>query len=92
MYRYLNYSHHIHHFFSTVVYAALTHLPLMSSKILNASAWDDISSTGEISDLTLQQRTITRNLLNASFENMEEGCSDSNIAAMIAVLLMDVQP
>jgi hypothetical protein len=62
----------------------------MSSKILNASAWDDISTTGETSDLTRQQLTITRNLLNTSFDNLEEGCGDSNIAAMIAVLLFDV--
>lgn len=63
----------------------------MSVKILNASAWDDISKTGMISDVTLQQRGITLDLLNSSLANVDEACSDVNIAAMVAYLSFDVR-
>lgn len=61
----------------------------MSSKILNASAWDDLTATGEIGALTLQQCGITRRLLNDSINDGQEG-SDVTVAALIAVLLFDV--
>lgn len=90
MYEYVRFSHQIHPFFSTVVCAAVSHPALMSSKILNASAWDDLSSTGEIGTLTIQQCGITRRLLN-DFINDGQECSDVTLAALVAVLLFDVR-
>jgi len=90
MYQYVHCSHQIHPFFATVICAAVSHPALMSSKILNASAWDDISTNGHISDLTYQQCNITRRLLSQSLEDREVALSDMNIAALIAILLFDV--
>ncbi|KAJ5198060.1 uncharacterized protein N7498_007177 [Penicillium cinerascens] len=90
MYEYVHFSHQIHPFFSTVICAAVSHPALMSSKILNASAWDDLSITGKISALTLQQCAITRRLLNDSFSEGGEACSDVTIAALVAVFLFDL--
>jgi hypothetical protein len=91
MYEYLHYGHLLHPFFSTVICAAVSHPALMSSKILNASAWDDLSISGEISDLTLQQCVITRKLLDDSLSVGEEACSDVTIAALVALILFDVR-
>ena len=91
MYEYVHFSHQIHPFFSTVICAAVSHPALMSSKILNASAWDDLNIAGEISVLTLQQCAITRRLLKDSLSEDEEACSDVTIAALVAVLLFDVR-
>lgn len=90
MYQYVQYSHQIHPFFATVISAAVSHPALISSKILNASAWDDISTKGHISDLTFQQCHITRRLISQSLEDRAVAFSDMNIAALIAILLFDV--
>lgn len=74
-----------------VVLAAATYAPLMSAKILTASAWDDINNVGEISNLTLEQGVITRRLMNDSFNNVHEASSDVNIAALISLLIFDVR-
>ncbi|KAJ5594254.1 uncharacterized protein N7459_000462 [Penicillium hispanicum] len=90
MYHYVRDSHRVHPFFSTVISAAISHPALMSSKILNASAWDDLSAVGRISGLTLQQGAITRRLFDESVRTREEVCSDVNIATLIAILLFDL--
>lgn len=90
MYEYVNSGAGLPRFFSSVIYAAITHPALMSAKILNASAWDDLSSTENISAITLQQSHITRQLLNESLAYQEQCFSDVTTAALIAVLLFDV--
>lgn len=91
MFEYVHSGTGLHRFFSTVIYAAITHPALMSAKILNASAWDDLSATDNISAITLQQSHITRQLLNESLANREQCFSDVTTAALIAVLLFDVR-
>ncbi|CEJ57222.1 hypothetical protein PMG11_05923 [Penicillium brasilianum] len=90
MYEYVNSGAGLPRFFSSIIYAAVTHPALMSAKILNASAWDDISSTEHISAITLQQSHITRRLLNESLAHQEQCFSDVSTAALIAVLLFDL--
>ncbi|KAH8811316.1 hypothetical protein F5884DRAFT_781762 [Xylogone sp. PMI_703] len=76
--------HDYNPFFHLVLPASITHVPLMSVKILNASAWDDLSRAGRISDITFHQRNITLKLLNDSLSNPDEASSDANIGAMIS--------
>jgi hypothetical protein len=63
----------------------------MSTKILNASAWDDLNIEGQISSLTLQQCAITRKLLGEVLEDRELACSEPTFAALAATLLFDVR-
>lgn len=90
MHQYVLYGHQVHPFFSHVINAAVSHTALMSTKILNASAWDDLNTEGQVSDLTLQQRTITRKLLGQVLEDREVAYSEATLAALVATLLFDV--
>ncbi|OOQ81812.1 hypothetical protein PEBR_43273 [Penicillium brasilianum] len=90
MYEYVNSGAGLPRFFSSVIYAAVTHPALMSAKILNASAWDDLSSTEHISAITLQQSHITRQLLNESLAHQEQCFSDVSTAALIALVNFDL--
>ncbi|KAK5790074.1 hypothetical protein VI817_007361 [Penicillium citrinum] len=90
MHEYVLYGHQVHPFFSHVINAAVSHTALMSTKILNASAWDDLNTEGQISDLTLQQHVITRKLLGQVLEDVELACSEPTLAALVATLLFDV--
>lgn len=63
----------------------------MSSKILNASSWDDLKTGQEISDISLQQGLITRRLLSESMQDRAEACSDVTMAALVSVILFDVR-
>jgi hypothetical protein len=91
MYQYMLYGQQVHPFFSHVIYAATSHTALMSTKILNASAWDDLNIEGQISSLTLQQCAITRKLLGEVLEDRELACSEPTFAAPAATLLFDVR-
>lgn len=91
MHQYVLYGHQVHPFFSHVIYAATSHTALMSTKILNASAWDDLNTEGEVSTLTLQQCAITRKLLGHVLEDRELACSEPTFAALVATLLFDVR-
>lgn len=90
MYEYVRSGTRLAKFFSSVIYAAITHPALMSAKILNASAWDDLNTTEHISDITLQQSRITRHLLNDALANREQCFSDGTTAALNTVTLFDV--
>ncbi|KAL1965848.1 hypothetical protein VTN77DRAFT_5169 [Rasamsonia byssochlamydoides] len=89
VYQYLQSSREAHPFFRTVIPASISHVPLISAKILNASAWDDLNGAGGISDVTLHQRSIALSLLNDALANLDEACSDVNIAAMMSFLTFD---
>lgn len=90
MHEYVLYGHQVHPFFSHVINAAVSHTALMSTKILNASAWDDLNTEGQVSDLTLQQHVITRKLLGQVLEDVELACSEPTLAALVATLLFDM--
>ena len=53
-----------HPFFSSVVQWATSNVHFASTKLLNASGWDDILESGELSIWTNRQRFISMRLLN----------------------------
>ncbi|KAJ5162131.1 hypothetical protein N7492_007523 [Penicillium capsulatum] len=89
MYEYVQFSQQLHPFFSTVICVSVSNPALMSSKILNASAWDDINLTGEVGNLTLQQGAITRRLLNDSI-NDGNPWNNVAVATLVAVIIFDL--
>ncbi|KAJ6031064.1 hypothetical protein N7540_001796 [Penicillium herquei] len=88
MSEYVLYGHQVHPFFSTVVSAAVSHPVLMSAKILNASAWDDLMVHDKIEKLTFEQSTITRYLLSQTMDSRDNS-KVVNLAALVAILLFD---
>lgn len=89
MYEFVQFSQHLHPFFSTVVCVSVLNPAMMSSKILNASAWDDLNLTGEVGGLTLQQGGITRRLLNDSI-NAGNPWDNVAVATLVAIIVFDV--
>lgn len=89
MYEYVQFSQQLHSFFSTVVCVSVSDPAMMSSKILNASAWDDLNLTGEVGSLTLEQANITRRLLNNAI-NDGNPWDNVAVATLVAVIVFDV--
>ena len=68
------------------------HVPLMSTKILNASMWDDLNSpSGQLTRVTRCQRQIAMNLLAESLSNENESLTDVNIAALEGLIIYEVR-
>ncbi|KAJ5711750.1 hypothetical protein N7488_005906 [Penicillium malachiteum] len=72
-----------------VVSAAVSHPVLMSAKILNASAWDDLMAHDRIESLTFEQSLITRYLLAQAMHSRDTS-SEVKLAALVAILLFDM--
>lgn len=80
----------MHPFFSSVVPAVNFHVPLMSAKLLHASAWDDINNNCEISELTLFQRRIAEGIMSDCLAESKLADSDANLLALLALLAFEV--
>ena len=91
MYDYVRFGVHVATFWHKAVYAAITHPALMSAKILNASAWDDLKTTGNINDIALQQCQITRRLLNEALSDRHQCFGDATVSALNSLALFDVR-
>uniref|UniRef100_A0A093VEJ3 Uncharacterized protein n=1 Tax=Talaromyces marneffei PM1 TaxID=1077442 RepID=A0A093VEJ3_TALMA len=62
--QYIESSAYLHPFFRTMIPITVLNPPLMSTKLVNATAWDDLNGPNpEISALTLFQRDIAENML-----------------------------
>jgi hypothetical protein len=70
---------------------AITDPHFTSSKLLNASGWDDILVTGVLSPWTIRQRFVTIRLLNDTFTN-DAGARNSlvTVAAVQSLLGFEV--
>ncbi|KAH8692820.1 hypothetical protein BGW36DRAFT_362368 [Talaromyces proteolyticus] len=80
-----------HPFLQTAVAVSVVHAPLMSSKILNASLWDDVNGpSGQITRITQCQRQITMSLLAESLSNGNESLSDSTIATLEGLIIYEL--
>ncbi|KAK9364576.1 hypothetical protein V1509DRAFT_643537 [Lipomyces kononenkoae] len=89
--QYIESSAYLHTFFRCMIPAMVFHVPLMSTKLVNATAWDDLNSpNGEISDLTLFQRSIAESILSDSLEDLEVASSDVNITAILTLLAFEI--
>jgi hypothetical protein len=91
VYHYLTTDLQGHPFFRVVIPASLIHVPLMSTKVLNASMWDELESpSGQIIHVTQVQRQIAMKLLTESLSREEEALSDVSIASLSAFLTFEV--
>ncbi|KAK9237980.1 hypothetical protein V1525DRAFT_388009 [Lipomyces kononenkoae] len=89
--QYIESSEYIHPFFRSMIPATVLHAPLMSTKLVNATAWDDLNGPdGEISDLTLFQRSIAERILSDSLADLEVARSDVNITAILTLLVFEI--
>jgi hypothetical protein len=92
LYHYLLMDFHTHSFFRTALSASAMHVPLMSTKILNAPMWDDLNSpSGQLTSMTRCQRQIAMNLLAESLSNENELLTDVNIAALEGLVIYEVR-
>lgn len=66
------------------------HVPLMSAKLMNASAWDDLNTNGEISSLTVFQRNIAEGIMSNYLAESESANSDANLLAFLTLLAFEV--
>ncbi|KUL90759.1 hypothetical protein ZTR_00381 [Talaromyces verruculosus] len=72
------------------------HPPLMSTKLLNATAWDDINGPNpEISALTLFQRDIAENMVldsiaEATGPNADSANSDVTLISLLSLLSFEI--
>lgn len=67
------------------------HPPLMSTKLLNATAWDDLNGPNpEISALTLFQRDIAENMLLDSIVEATGPDADSANSAVTLISLLSL--
>jgi hypothetical protein len=80
----------LHPFFYSVVPAVDSHVPLMSAKLMNASAWDDLNTSGEISNLTFFQRRIAEEIMSDYLAESQLGNSDANLLAFLTLLAFEV--
>ncbi|KAK9427201.1 hypothetical protein V1505DRAFT_380941 [Lipomyces doorenjongii] len=89
--QYIESSAYMHPFFRCMIPAMVLHVPLMSTKLVNATAWDDLNGPHcEISDLTLFQRSITESILSDSLADLEVASSDVNITAILTLLAFEI--
>ncbi|EED23937.1 hypothetical protein TSTA_073270 [Talaromyces stipitatus ATCC 10500] len=89
--QYIESSAHLHPFFHSQIPLTILHAPLMSTKLVHATAWDDLSGPNpEISNLTLLQRDIADNMLLDSILEATGPTTDaeSSHVALIALLSM----
>lgn len=74
----------------------ILHAPLMSTKLVHATAWDDLSGPNpEISDLTLLQRDIAEDMLldlivEATSSTTAAMSSDVALLALVTMLSFEV--
>ncbi|KAE9367056.1 hypothetical protein N431DRAFT_515833 [Stipitochalara longipes BDJ] len=61
-----------------------------SSKLLNASGFDDLQDSGELSPWTLRQRSIALRLMRNALENKSEVHIPATIAAMQGLLAFEI--
>jgi len=72
------------------------HPPLMSTKLVNATAWDDLNGPNpDISALTLFQRDIAENMLldsivEATGPNADNANSDVTLISLLSLLSFEV--
>lgn len=90
LYRYIEASAELHPFYYSVVPAVDFHVPLMSAKLLNASAWDDLNRDGEIGPLTLFQRTIAEGIMSDHLAESNLANDDANLLALLTLLAFEV--
>lgn len=72
------------------------HPPLLSTKLVNATAWDDLNGPNpEISALTLFQRDIAENMVldsiaEATSPNADSASSDVTLISLLSLLSFEV--
>lgn len=62
----------------------------MSAKLMNASAWDDLNTNGEISELTIFQRSIAEGIMSDYIAESKSANSDANLLAFLTLLAFEV--
>jgi hypothetical protein len=81
---------YLHSFSHNIFSWAITYPHFTSAKILNASGWDDVQESGELSSWTLRQRSITMRLIDHTLKAECEGHKDATIAAIQSLLGFEV--
>jgi hypothetical protein len=79
-----------HPFYQNIIPWTVENPALMSVKILNASAWDDINETGRISPWSFHQRSVSLKLLHDLLSQLQHACSDVTIATLQGLLGFEV--
>ncbi|KAH8698615.1 hypothetical protein BGW36DRAFT_376469 [Talaromyces proteolyticus] len=89
--QYIESSAYVHPFLRSMIPAMVVHVPLMSAKLVNATAWDDLNGPDcEISELTLFQRGITQGIISDSIADSKSSGSDINITALMTLLAFEI--
>lgn len=57
---------------------------------MNASAWDDLNTNGEISKMTLFQRSIAEEIMSDYLAESKLASSDANLLAFLTLLAFEV--
>lgn len=95
--QYIELSAYLHPFFRAMIPVTILHPPLMSTKLVNATAWDDINGPNpEISALTLFQRDIAENMVldsiaEATGPNADSANSDVTLISLLSLLSFEVR-
>jgi hypothetical protein len=79
-----------HSFLRNVITWSITFPHFTSAKLLNASGWDDIEESGELSPWTRRQRFITVKILNDLLKEDFKVYNDATIAAIQSLLGFEV--
>ncbi|EEA27714.1 hypothetical protein PMAA_025650 [Talaromyces marneffei ATCC 18224] len=89
--QYIESSAYLHPFFRTMIPITVLNPPLMSTKLVNATAWDDLNGPNpEISALTLFQRDIAENMLLDSIAEATSPNADSTRSDVILLSLLSL--
>jgi hypothetical protein len=81
-----------HPFLRNVIKWSITYPQFTSTKLLNASGWDDIQESGQLSPWTRRQHVIAIKILNESVKEGNHAMhNDATVAAILSLLGFEVR-